>query len=111
MNDGTIYDFIEKKGRELFSESNNGRNFFNIPKSWFVKTIDKKDKSKKPKLKSENWESDIEFAANKKFKHFSILNNNKKKYTFMVFDNTKDSNEPMAIMHLPNHSMNFIVRN
>jgi hypothetical protein len=29
----------------------------------------------------------------------------------MAFDNTKDSNEAMAIMHLPNISINKIVRN
>jgi len=29
----------------------------------------------------------------------------------MAFDNTKDSNDPMATMHLPNISINKVVRN
>ena len=36
---------------------------------------------------------------------------NEKKKIFMVFDNTKDSNDPMAIMYLPNLSISKIVRN
>ena len=36
---------------------------------------------------------------------------NEKKKMFMAFDNTKDSNESMVIMYLPNVSINKIVRN
>ena len=81
----------------MFSDSTIGRHFFNIPRSWFLKTNEQKDKTKTKKTKEENWEGDIVITANQKFKHFAMLNENKKKKCYMAFDNTIDSNLPMVV--------------
>jgi hypothetical protein len=62
-------------------------------------------------MREENWEGDITITANKKFKHFAMLNGNKKKKCYMAFDNTQDSNLPMVVQYLPAISINTIVRN
>jgi len=52
----TVCQYIQEQGEQLFSESHNGRNFFSIPKTWFVKANDKKTKNQKAKTREENWE-------------------------------------------------------
>ena len=40
-----LYSYINKEGKELFEDTNIERkDIFTIPKSWFIKTIESKDK-------------------------------------------------------------------
>ena len=99
--------YIISRGKESFEAYDESlpfqRNFFEIPKDMFVNR----------KNKEENWETQVEICANKKFKHFAFLN--RKKRLYLVYDNDDFSeqrdNQPMVSVHLGEKSISSHVRN
>ena len=57
------------------------KDFFEIPKNWFIK----ESKAKEGKIHPENWHGKLDITSNKYFTQFGIIN--PKKRLYLAFDN------------------------
>ena len=107
--------YVRDKAAEKFdSFDSKAQDFFEIPKTWFVKEAKGKNGKvdQEKSEKSENWHGKLEIASNKYFTQFGIIN--PKKRLYLAFDNNIQyhpedfteyySNLEMAKHHIPEHS-------
>ena len=93
---------MSKANEKFDSFDAKAKDFFEIPKNWFVSD----------KGKQENWYAKIHLAANKHFTQFALLND--KKHVYLAFDNNVQyhpedfteyyTNLEMAKQHIPENS-------
>ena len=78
-------EYVRGKATEKFdSFDTKAKDFFEIPKSWFVKEA--KGKGDKEKAGGpENWHGKLDLTSNKYFTQFGIIN--PKKRLYLAFDN------------------------
>jgi len=103
------YTYVKEIGKEAFKDYDEKqkyqKNFFEIPKEMFQSG---------KKNREENWETQVDICANKKFKHFAFLSTKKRLY--LVYDNNDNTdqtedNYPMFTVRVGEKSISSHVRN
>ena len=73
-----IEDKCKEKSKSYDPEEKGQKDFFEIPKAWFIKD----------KGGEEVWETKVSVSTTRTFKHFGVLN--RKKAVYLAFKNCKD---------------------